>query len=76
MTSQFSQLSTAPCDFNEMQCCSHALTIVGGLGISANYYLSGAYVLGFVSCVVCVCVCVCVGVYACTCLRTDKCTGE
>ena len=43
-----------------MQCCSHALTIVGGLGISANYYLSGVYVLGFVSCVVCVCVCVCV----------------
>ena len=33
-----------------MQCCSHALTSLGGLSISVNYYLSGVYVLGFVSC--------------------------
>ena len=58
----------SPCDFNEMQCCSHALTMMGGLIISVNYYLSGVCVLG--CCVyvygmqlgyyVCVCVCVCV----------------
>ena len=38
--SVFSWLSTGLC---ERQCCSHALTIVGGLGISVNYHLYGYY---------------------------------
>ena len=81
-------LSIGPCGFNEMQCCSHALTIMGGLSISVSYYLSGVYVLGFVSCCVldyvCVwnaiglpdsrvkCVCVCV----CVCLRKEEGVGN
>ena len=40
------QLCIGPCDFNSMQYCSHAPTLVGGLDVSVDYYLSGIWCVG------------------------------